>query len=672
MKNSSFLALIPALVRRRPVLSGLAALVLLALLVLALRPSKSGPASTAYFEVKRGDFTVSVVEGGTLAAVSEVSIRSEVEGTARIVYIVPEGTYAKKGDLLVELDSSQSQDQVNQQTIGFEKAKFAVEQAKATLDIQRSATNSDYLAALLKVKFAKIDLEKFEQGLRMVKLIEASNEVIQAAAQRSINLDTYSNSVKLAAKGYETKQRVDGDRLSVLNSENKLTVATNGLWMLEAFDLVKERQKYESDLLQAEQELDRVVSQNRRKMAQYEADLLTQQNTLALSEEKLKRDKRNLEACKIYAPQDGLVVYQGGNSPWSSESNIEGGAIVRNRQELIKLPDLSRMKVIIKVHESHINLVRPDLPAFVTLDSMPDQRFAGVVEKVAPLPDTQARWGNPNLKVYNTEIYVTDPLPSIKPGVSAKTEVLVTNIANAISVPIQAVTSLKGKQVVYLAHGASPEPHPVEVGMFNTKFIEITKGLKGGERVLLAPPFDTQEKDLDGAVLAADEKARIAKTNTPPSRPGNPAGDQTSAPPPQEGFQPVAASGQDRGADAVPGGGESGRRRGGGGFNREEMLKQFDKNGDGEIDETEREAARAAMMARSGGPGGRGTNAGPRFNREEMLKRFDKNGDGRLDDEEQAAMRASFGGVPGREGGQPSGGEDGGRRSRPRNGEDRP
>src|SRR6185503_13087636 len=129
------------------------------------------------------------------------------------------------------------------------------------------------------------------------------------------------------------------------------------------------------------------------------------------------------------------------------ESLIEGGATVRNRQELIKLPDLSRMKVTVKVHESHVNMVRPGLPAFVILDSNPDQRYAGTVEKVAPLPDTQSRFGNPNLKVYNTEIYLNETLANIKPGVSAKAEIVITNIADAISVPVQAITTFRGKQV---------------------------------------------------------------------------------------------------------------------------------------------------------------------------------------------------------------------------------
>ena len=107
------------------------------------------------------------------------------------------------------------------------------------------------------------------------------------------------------------------------------------------------------------------------------------------------------------------------------------------------------MKLKVKIHESHINQVQLGQPAFVVLDSMPDQRFRGVVNKVAPLPDSQSRWGNPDLKVYATEILVTDKLPDVKPGVSARAEVIITNLPDALTVPIQAVTTRKGKQVVF-------------------------------------------------------------------------------------------------------------------------------------------------------------------------------------------------------------------------------
>jgi HlyD family secretion protein len=596
MNANTLLEKLPAPLRRHPVLSMAAGLALLVLAFLLLRPSRPAGEATAYHEVKRGDFTVSVVEGGTLSAVREISIRSEVEGTARIISIVPEGSYVKKGDLLIELDSASAQDQVNMQQISYEKAKFAVEQAQAQLEIQKSATNSEYLAQQLKLKLARIDLDKYEQGQRAVNLVEASNKLVQAEAQLVVNMETYRYSTNLAAKGYETKQKVDGDRLTVLSSANALIVATNSIWMLQKFDEVKQFETFRAQVLQAEQELDRVVNQNARKMAQYAADLISQSNTLALSEQKLERDKKNLVATTIRAPQDGLVVYQISDSHFSSESLIEGGAVVRNRQELIKLPDLSRMKVVVKVHESHVNMIRPGLPAFVMLDSMPDERFRGVVEKVAPLPDTQARWGNPNLKVYNTDIYLTDTLPNVKPGVSAKAEIIVTNIANALSVPIQAIATHKGKPAAYVVKGGQSEPRPVEVGMFNTKYIEITKGLKPGERVLLSPPFESREKDLEGGVLAENEKAG-AVTNAPPQAAPPPAAPRIAP------GEPIAAAGGDRKGD-------SSRRRGN--LIPEEMLKQFDKNGDGKLDEAELAAMRESLGRGRGGqgkgPGSRGGN----------------------------------------------------------------
>jgi hypothetical protein len=76
-----------------------------------------------------------------------------------------------------------------------------------------------------------------------------------------------------------------------------------------------------------------------------------------------------------------------------------------------------------------------------------------------------------------------------------------------------------------------------------------------------------------------------------------------------------------------------------------EMLKEFDKDGDGELNDTERESMRLAMQSRFGGQGA------PRGNREEMLKRFDKNGDGQLDEEERTAMREATGGDRQRGGG---------------------
>lgn len=620
MNAPVFLGSVVGRIRRRPWLFGAIGVALVLLAAALLKSGGTVARVSSSFEVRRGDFLISIVEGGTLEAVNEEAIRCEVEGTARIIYIVPEGSTVKKGDLLVELDSSSTQDAVNLQQINVEKAQLAFIQAEQTLQIQKSTVESEVNAANLKVEFAITDLDKYAKGEAQQLLRNAQIEITNVVETLSINEERLEWTDKLYEKRFETKANLDKDRLAVSQAKLKLEQARKALWMLETFDQPKRRRELEALLQEAKDNLARVKLQGESKLAQYEADVHTQKKTLDLNLAKLARDKKQLQATKIHAPQDGLVVYGGGGGGgdrrFSSESMIEEGAVVRNRQEIIKLPDVSEMKVQVRIHESHINQIRPGQPAFIVLDSMPDQRFRGFVAKVALLPDSSSRFGNPNLKVYVTEVRVADALPNIKPGVSARAEIVITNLSDVVTVPIQAVTTRGGKQVAYLA-SSPPRPVPIQVGMYNNKFIEIASGLKEGDRVLLAPPFDTQEKDLSGAVIGQGDALPQADSNQVKrvlaEAQGRNGGGADEARPRREGGGRNLGQ-QPRGElGAVGDNATAGERRprggqGGGNFpNREEMLKQFDKNGDGQLDDDER----AAMRERFGGSRRRGTNAPP-------------------------------------------------------------
>ncbi|MGC3966481.1 MAG: EF-hand domain-containing protein [Pirellulales bacterium] len=115
--------------------------------------------------------------------------------------------------------------------------------------------------------------------------------------------------------------------------------------------------------------------------------------------------------------------------------------------------------------------------------------------------------------------------------------------------------------------------------------------------------------------------------------------------------------------EGKPGAGKPGQ----GGPGREAMIKKFDKNGDGKLDKDEMQAARTAMGDRKPAPGGDGKGPGGpggRLNPEQMqalVKKFDKDGDGKLNDAEKGAARDEFmkmrGGKPGE--GQPGAGKPG-------------
>ncbi|MCD6339683.1 MAG: efflux RND transporter periplasmic adaptor subunit [Verrucomicrobia bacterium] len=601
-----------AFARRRPMWAAVAAIALAVAAVWSIRYVEKPLPPTAYYEVKRGDFTVSVVEGGTLEAVNEVSIRNEVEGVARIIYLVPEGTLVKKGDLLVELDSSQAQDQYDQQLLNVQKAQFALVQAEQQLAIQKSQADSDIRAAELSLKFAQMDLDKFLKAESITSLLEASNNVANIEAKLAVDMNSYEWSKKLAAKGYETKRTVDSDELTVRSDKYQLLISSNKLWMLQNFDLEKQREQLTSNVEEAKRELERVKQKAARTVAQYEADVLTQSNALALQQKFLDRYRKNLEACKVYAPQDGLVVYPVNENRWSSESMIEEGATVRNRQELIKLPDTSQMKVKIRVHESVINMVKVGQQARVVLDSMPDRTFQGRVNKVGLLPDSLSRWANPNLKVYTTEVLITEKLPqTVKPGVSAQAEIIVTNIPQTLYVPIQAVTTYRGRPAVYVLRGGKPSPSPVEVGMFNTQFIQILSGVKEGDRVLLSPPFDIEQRDIEsGGVLAAESpgkepsKSKTQKAQAAPSPTGRTPGSRRTGRGAANAGPAAAGEKTPAAARARP---QPGNRPA---FDPKALMRRFDKNGNGQLDAQEREAMRAALKRQFGG--GRARPGGPK------------------------------------------------------------
>ena len=544
---------------------------------------KEGNAST--FEVIRGDFLVSVTAGGTLEAVNQEVIRNEVDGTSRIIYIIPEGEVVKSGDLLVELDSAEAVEQVNQQKLSFEGAVQTFEAAKANLEIEQSQVQSLIDTAILNTNFAYIDYRKFIEGDRLQQLRNAEILIQQAEESLKLNQNQLYWSQRLFDQGFEAKTNLERDQMAVTNGLLSLEQAKTEFKMLEMYDLPKLEETYVSTLIEASNELTRVILQGTNTLNKAIADLTTQSNTLRLNEERLQREEEQLEKSKIFAPKGGMVVYAKSRSRFSSESMIEEGAQVRNRQELITLPDTSQMKVDIKIHESQISKVKKGQTSFIVLDQQPDQRYKGIVSKVAPLPDSASFFSDPNLKEYATEILVTDTLPDLKPGVSARAEIVITNIPNTLKIPIQSVTTVDGKQVVFKQTMTGPEPVPVEVGLFNTKFIEVLDGVDAGDAILLAPPLQMEEINLAGEVFGDDEAVTA---------------DQLK--PDTKALEKIESSKRSQGGES--GGNKEGQGKSGG-FDREAMMKRLDTDGDGQISDAEREAARKQFQRMQGGGQGR-------------------------------------------------------------------
>jgi len=141
------------------------------------------------------------------------------------------------------------------------------------------------------------------------------------------------------------------------------------------------------------------------------------------------------------------------------------------------------------VHETSVDKVRPGQHAIITVDAFPDKTFQGEVIKVAPLPDPQQGFLNPDVKVYTTKVSMKGSHDSVRPGMSAKVEILVDQLDDVLIVPVQTVAIREGKKLCYVMASDTPQPRVVSTGAFNDTFVEIISGLEEGEQVLLNPPL---------------------------------------------------------------------------------------------------------------------------------------------------------------------------------------
>jgi multidrug efflux pump subunit AcrA (membrane-fusion protein) len=208
---------------------------------------------------------------------------------------------------------------------------------------------------------------------------------------------------------------------------------------------------------------------------------------------------------------------------YNGEERIREGASVRERQSIITIPDMTKMSVRVKIHESYIKKVKKGQKAKITVDAFPDKILDGEVTQVGVLPDSQNMWMNPDMKVYLTTITINGTQDWLKPGMSAKVEILVSRLEDVLFVPVQAISAIDDKQYCYLPGGRKPERRLVEVGDFNDDFIEIKNGLKEGDVVLLRHPDGASPSGSE----SRDKNAAPAKEKTAPQP--SPAPGQTAA-----------------------------------------------------------------------------------------------------------------------------------------------
>jgi len=472
--------------------------------------------------VKKGPLTISVLVRGNLSANDAASIKSEIEGQTTIISLIKEGTLVKPGDLLCELDSSALIEKKVGQEISVQSADAAYTKAKAQYDIQDSQNKSDIEAAERKLTFAKLDIQKYNEGDSKQQLSDAENKIRIADSKKLQSATTADWSQKLNEKGFLTKTELDRDQLDLLSSDVSLEQAKLAKELLEKYDDPRKRTELDANLKEAERGLDRAKLKALAMIADYDSGRLSSEAKLKLEKEKLQKYTDQLAKTRILAPTSGMVVYgrvEGGGR-MGMETPIQEGAQVRERQEILQIPRTGGMVCDGSVHESVLKLVEPGMKCRVTIDALPGLEFPADVQSIAVLPDKGSMWSNPNTRLYKASIAIkplASPTPEqtkayteMRPGMNCQIEILSAQIDDCLYVPVQCIVLDKGETTAFVHSDGAPRQIKVKVGRSNEKFVEVLEGLVDNQEVLLAPPpgfVPTQAEEKPGDMPKAAAEA---------------------------------------------------------------------------------------------------------------------------------------------------------------------
>jgi len=179
----------------------------------------------------------------------------------------------------------------------------------------------------------------------------------------------------------------------------------------------------------------------------------------------------------LRAPASGIVL----------EMHAVAGERVRPDEAILTVGDLSALWLWADLYEDQLGRVvaaeRAALRAGVSVRAFPGEVFPGTVDLVGPTMDERTR----TVKV---RIAVENDTGKLRAGMFATVQLYLPGDEEALALPRAAVLSDEGRTFVFVhRHGEYFVRRPVETGRASLDWVEVTKGIVGGETVAAAGAF---------------------------------------------------------------------------------------------------------------------------------------------------------------------------------------
>jgi HlyD family secretion protein len=212
----------------------------------------------------------------------------------------------------------------------------------------------------------------------------------------------------------------------------------------------------------------------------------------------MERAKSYLSQMVITAPIDGIVNilpnFRAGGSFGSMPPPFKEGDRAWTGAAIAEIPDLSSMRVEMKLEEVDRGRIKLGQQVRVRVDAVADKEFLAELDWISPIAALTFR--GPGMSEKNFPAYATlkNVDPRLRPGMSATAEIVIESHPNVLLIPARASFLHQGKPAVWVQRGQQFQIRTIEVGLRNENDIVVLSGLREGEVVALENPIEAAKR----------------------------------------------------------------------------------------------------------------------------------------------------------------------------------
>ena len=252
--------------------------------------------------------------------------------------------------------------------------------------------------------------------------------------------------------------------------------------LVEAQANLKRRQQLSKDGLATAEQMD----QSQAEVNSLIARIASTREQINVAESQVALQQTALDDTVIRAPFSGVAISKDAQPGEMVSPVSAGGGFTRTG--ICTIVDMKSLEIEVDVNESYIGRVSTGQPVTATLDAYPDWQIPAKVITTVPTADRQKA-----TVLVRIGFNALDPriLPDmgIKVTFLREADAAAAPVAQAMTlVPNRAVRNENGASYVFLVRDRTVERRAVQTGGTDGDRLEVTAGLKGGDRVVVAPP----------------------------------------------------------------------------------------------------------------------------------------------------------------------------------------